>query len=135
MKNKPSAPRPLLVEADISFVTDTEIAALNAQYRRKNRPTDVLSFAQNEGEEFPHQVQEPQVFALGDIVISVEMAQRQALERGHDMTTEVAFLATHGTLHLLGYDHTTSAQRRAMWKQQEKIFADVTSDPSFRADG
>jgi probable rRNA maturation factor len=138
-ENNSPAPRPLLFEVDVSFVTDAEIAALNAQYRRKNRPTDVLSFAQSEGEEFPlapaarradgetREPPEPPVFALGDIVISVETAQRQARERGHDIITEVAFLATHGALHLLGYDHATSAQRRAMWKHQEKIFADVTS--------
>jgi probable rRNA maturation factor len=107
-------------EMDASFVDDAEIAALNTQYRGKPRPTDVLSFSQNEGEEFPTDIGAPAI-ALGDLLISIETAARQAEERHHDLATEVTFLAVHGTLHLLGYDHGTSAQRRAMWQQQEAI--------------
>lgn len=128
-------PRPLTLEATVSLMTDAEIALLNARYRRKNRPTDVLSFALGEGEQFPAvpgafspdafspkgEGPETEVFALGDIVISIETAQRQARERNHDVATEVAFLVTHGALHLLGYDHATSSQRRIMWKQQERL--------------
>ncbi len=60
--------------------------------------------------------------ALGDIVIAVETAQRQAGERAHTGQVEVLFLAIHGTLHLLGYDHQSSSQRRAMWHEQEALF-------------
>ncbi|HEX8834843.1 MAG TPA: rRNA maturation RNase YbeY, partial [Abditibacteriaceae bacterium] len=106
------------------FVDDAEIAELNGDYRNKPRPTDVLSFSQIEGEMFP-----PEAFALapdaplslGDLVISIETAERQARERHHSLETEITFLAVHGTLHLQGYDHQTSAQRRLMWKWQEEI--------------
>ena len=60
---------------------------------------------------------------LPDLVIAVETAQRQAAAQGHDLTTEIAFLAIHGALHLLGYDHVTAAGRRAMWQWQEAIGA------------
>jgi probable rRNA maturation factor len=80
----------------------------------------VLSFSQFEGEEFPFELPADSL-PLGDLVISIETAARQAAERHHSLATEIAFLAVHGTLHLLGYDHVTSAQRRAMWKQQEAI--------------
>ena len=104
----------------MSFVSDAEIAELNTLYRRKPRPTDVLSFSQTEGEELPFDLP-TNPLPLGDLVISIETAARQAAERHHSLATEVAFLAVHGTLHLLGYDHVTSSQRRAMWKQQEAI--------------
>ncbi|HEX8236851.1 MAG TPA: rRNA maturation RNase YbeY [Abditibacteriaceae bacterium] len=107
-------------EIDVSFVSDAEIAELNTLYRRKPRPTDVLSFSQTEGEELPFDLP-TNPLPLGDLVISIETAARQAAERHHSLATEVAFLAVHGTLHLLGYDHVTSSQRRAMWKQQEAI--------------
>jgi probable rRNA maturation factor len=107
-------------EIDVSFVSDAEIAELNTHYRRKPRPTDVLSFSQAEGEEIPFDLL-TNPLPLGDLVISIETAARQAAERHHSLATEVAFLAVHGTLHLLGYDHVTSSQRRAMWKQQEAI--------------
>jgi probable rRNA maturation factor len=116
----PSGATSLRSEIDVSFVSDAEIAAMNTHYRHKPRPTDVLSFSQIEGEEFPVEMLADSL-PLGDLVISIETAARQAAERHHSLTTEVAFLAVHGTLHLLGYDHVTSAQRRAMWKQQEAI--------------
>lgn len=145
----PSPPAQTLpFEVDVSFVSDQEIEVLNANYRNKPRPTDVLSFAQNEGETFPTNAStappndpnspqsidgfgmlsgfasdEMDAFSLGDIVISIETAWRQARERDHDFETEVSFLVVHGALHLLGYDHATSAQRRAMWKQQDEIVA------------
>jgi probable rRNA maturation factor len=107
-------------EIDVSFVSDAEIAEMNTHHRHKPRPTDVLSFSQLEGEAFPvEMLTDP--LPLGDLVISIETAARQAAERHHSLTTEISFLAVHGTLHLLGYDHVTSAQRRAMWKQQEAI--------------
>jgi probable rRNA maturation factor len=116
----PADARAFHSEIDVSFVSDAQIAELNTHYRHKPRPTDVLSFSQTEGEEFPFELPADPL-PLGDLVISIETAARQAAERHHSLSTEVAFLAVHGTLHLLGYDHVTSAQRRAMWKQQEAI--------------
>jgi probable rRNA maturation factor len=119
------------LEVEITFVTDTEMTALNTEYRGKPRPTDVLSFAQAEGEEFPYEASsafaEAESFSLGDIVISVDTAMRQALERNHALADEITFLVVHGTLHLIGYDHVTAAGRREMWKWQEEVLAVVRS--------
>lgn len=108
---------------------DEEIAEMNEQYRNKPRPTDVLSFAQSEGEEFPGMEMAfgVETRMLGDIVISVDTAVRQAAERHHSLQTEIEFLAVHGCLHLQGYDHQTSAQRRVMWKQQDEVIAVLQS--------
>jgi probable rRNA maturation factor len=67
---------------------------------------------------------------LGDIVISICTADRQARERGHTLATEVEFLTVHGCLHLQGYDHATAAQRRQMWKVQDEVIASLTSPSS-----
>jgi len=106
-------------------VTDAEMTELNRDYRQKNRPTDVLSFAQYEGTEFASGEGVADSLALGDIVISLETAQQQAGQLKHDLASEIAFLTVHGTLHLLGYDHHTAAQRRTMWRWQEEIVASL----------
>ena len=115
---------------DATFVCDAEMTELNALYRGKNRPTDVLSFAQSEdaqSEDDGFAFGTPEEIMWGDLVIAVETAQRQARERAHDAATEVRFLAIHGVLHLLGYDHQNSMQRRVMWRAQEKIFEFVNA--------
>jgi len=119
------------LEVDLSWVSDEEIAELNSSYRSKPKPTDVLSFSQCEdGELIPPMpgmdADSDAPVMLGDIVISIETAQRQAVELKHDLLTEVTFLAVHGTLHLCGYDHGTSSERRIMWKWQEQIVATLT---------
>lgn len=116
-------------EVGITISDDAEIAELNAQYRHKPRPTDVLSFAQNEGEDFPFdlatfatdEAADMPPRSLGDLVISWQTTVRQAREQGHSLETEIAFLTVHGTLHLLGFDHVSDAGRRAMWKWQDRI--------------
>ena len=114
---------------DLRFVSDAEMRVLNRDYRGKDKPTDVLSFALCELSDdaidmMPaYALDEP--VALGDILIAVETAHRQAQERGHDLSVEVTFLAVHGGLHLLGYDHQTSAQRRKMFALQDQIVADL----------
>jgi probable rRNA maturation factor len=109
-----------LADAEVSVLLtdDAGIAALNAQYRGRPEPTDVLSFAQREGEGA-----DPADPVLGDIVISVERAARQAEEYGHSLAREVAFLAVHGLLHLLGYDHETPADEAEMMRETEAILA------------
>ena len=119
-------------EVVVSIVSDQEIHAMNVQYRHKDKPTDVLSFAQDEGEAFPPEAFSSQPFSpdenssvsshmLGDVVISIETAQRQAIERAHSLEHEVQFLCVHGTLHLQGFDHMEARDRRRMWKQQDAV--------------
>lgn len=113
---------------DVSFVGDAEITELNAQHRGKNKPTDVLSFSQLEGEWMPFgDFADDDEILLGDVIISIEAAARQADELKHDLGHETAFLVAHGVLHLLGYDHDTSARRRAMFALQDKIVATLES--------
>ena len=112
---------------DVSFVSDEEIAQLNRDYRHKNKPTDVLSFSQLEGE-FMSGAPGDEAVPLGDLVISIETAQRQAAQLGHALEREVEFLAVHGALHLLGYDHRRAADRRVMWRWQEEIIEEMQNE-------
>jgi rRNA maturation RNase YbeY len=103
---------------ELSFIDDAEMQHLNASFRGKNKPTDVLSFCQLEGEALPFAGEE---ILLGDVLVSIETAARQAHELNHSFEHELAFLLAHGTLHLCGFDHNTSARRRVMWKTQDEI--------------
>ena len=85
----------------IAIVPDSRVRRLNRQYRRKDTPTDVLSFSSEERG------------YLGDIVIAAGVARRQAREAGHSVPTELRILALHGLLHLLGYDHERDNGRMA----------------------
>lgn len=108
-------------EAEVSliFVDDDYIQSLNAEYRGLDKSTDVLSFALNEGEEMPEEEEAEDL--LGDIVISLPTARRQAEEYGHSFQREVAYLTAHGSLHLLGYDHQTDEDRQVMRGKEEGI--------------
>lgn len=105
-------------EVSLVFVDDDYIAGLNRQYRGVDGPTDVLSFAMLEGPAMPGDEDEPM---LGDVVISLETARRQAAEYGHSFTREVAYLTVHGVLHLLGYDHGDRPGKQKMRVQEENI--------------
>lgn len=113
-------------KVDITLVDDAKIQEINNEYRNINSPTDVLSFPIIEGCE--GQIN-PEVgdydedghAMLGDIIISLETAKRQAEEYGHSFEREVAFLVTHGMLHLLGFDHEEEEQEKKMLEEQEKI--------------
>jgi probable rRNA maturation factor len=98
------------LEVAVRLTDDAAIHELNRDYRKKNKPTDVLAFAMREGEGghlHPH--------VLGDIVISVETARRQAKKRGPaGLYVELLFLASHGLCHLLGYDHRNDAEEAEM---------------------
>jgi len=110
-----------LGECELSVVLcdDVFIAGLNGTYRDKNKPTDVLSFAQREGE--CGQSDDP---ILGDVIISVETAGRQASDRGHSLAREVRVLLVHGVLHLLGYDHVEDAEALVM-EDKERVLLDL----------
>jgi len=109
-------------EVSVVLADDEYIHALNRQYRSKDCPTDVLSFALNEGEE-PTVIDGPEEVLLGDIIISVETATRQAEEYGHSLERELAYLTVHGILHLLGYDHMVEEEKQEMRQEEEHILA------------
>ena len=110
-------------ELSLRLTEDTEIQALNAKYRHKDHPTDVLAFAALEvnSPQLPAQIQLSMPLYLGDIVISVDTAIRQAQQQGHSLRVELGWLATHGLLHLLGWDHPDEESLREMLNQQENL--------------
>ncbi|GKV54327.1 endoribonuclease YbeY [Sporosarcina sp. NCCP-2222] len=112
-------------EVSVTFMDDESIREVNAEYRGKDTPTDVISFALEEmGEgEVAIVAQDDMPVVLGDIVISVETAKRQAAEYGHDETREIGFLALHGFLHLLGYDHLNEEEEKVMFGRQKEILS------------
>lgn len=111
-------------ECEVSFTfTDNEkIHVLNRDYRQVDRPTDVLSFPMTD---FDNSTGEPlanePMRSLGDIVLSLEMAEAQAEEFGHSFEREVAFLCVHSVLHLLGYDHIEEADEEEMRAAQRTV--------------
>ncbi|TCL34994.1 putative rRNA maturation factor [Anaerospora hongkongensis] len=109
-------------EVSLVFCDDAYIQNLNRDYRGKDQPTDVLSFALNEGEE-PEIVDGPAQVLLGDIIISLETAARQAEEYNHSLEREVAYLTVHGMLHLLGYDHMTEEDKAEMRLEEEHVLS------------
>ena len=113
------------LEVSVTFMTDADIQEVNATYRGKNVPTDVISFALEELTEGEVAIvpEKGMTTALGDILISVETAERQAGEYGHDFNREMGFLALHGFLHLLGYDHNTEEEEAEMFGRQKEILA------------
>ena len=111
------------VEVSVTFTDDEDIRKLNRQFRNIDRATDVLSFPlfDYSGEEDEPPVDEL-MGMLGDIVISLETAKRQAAEFGHSFEREAAFLCVHSMLHLLGYDHETGDEDEAdMRRRQSEI--------------
>ena len=107
-------------EVSITLTDNAYIHELNRQYRKIDRPKDVLSFALNEGVE-PEVKDGPAINVLGDIIISVERAQEQAADYGHSLRREMAFLTVHGMLHLLGYDHMEEAERAEMQREEKYV--------------
>lgn len=111
-----------MAEVSLMLTDDESIHEMNREYRGIDRPTDVLSFALEEGEE-EEIFGGPEENLLGDIIISVETAVRQAEEYGHSVEREMSFLALHGMLHLLGYDHMEEEERQEMRAQEKAILA------------
>lgn len=110
-------------ELSLTFVSNEAIQEINRTYRGKDAPTDVISFAMEElgeGEtEIAGSLDMPRM--LGDIIISVEKVSEQAEEYGHSFRRELGFLAVHGFLHLLGYDHMEAEEEKRMFGRQEEI--------------
>lgn len=111
-----------LDEAELSILLcdDATIRALNRRYRKKNKATDVLAFPMNEG---PGPRLESGL--LGDVVISLPTATRQAAEHDRPIIDEVTFLLAHGLLHLLGYDHGSTREERKMNARTEDLLSAV----------
>lgn len=108
-------------ELSVTFVDKEEIQTINRTYRDKDKVTDVISFALEEDEpeiDF-NDFDIPRV--LGDIIICTDVAQEQADNYGHSFERELGFLALHGFLHLLGYDHMTTEDEQQMFGRQDAI--------------
>lgn len=103
-------------EVSILLTDDAYIHELNKQYRGVDKPTDVLSFALDEGQAMPDPGEER---LLGDVVISLQAALRQGKEYGHGLERELAYLVAHGVLHLLGYDHINEDDKAVMREKEE----------------
>lgn len=112
------------VEVSITFVDNETIHELNREHRDVDRPTDVLSFSQLEGEELPA-MPEGEPILLGDIVVSLERCAEQAADYGHSYDRELGFLVAHGMLHLLGFDHQTPEDEAAMMAKTEEILGEL----------
>lgn len=109
-------------EVSVTFMTDEDIQEVNKMYRNIDAPTDVISFALEEAVEGEVEIiAEGIPTILGDIIISVPTAVRQAQDYGHSIQREIGFLALHGLLHLLGYDHMTEEDERKMFGRQKEI--------------
>lgn len=111
-------------EVSLSLIGDADMRELNRDYRGFDKPTDVLSFSQlEEGESTVEQSNaiEGEPILLGDIVISVETAKRQADDKGHDLEAELDLLVVHGMLHLLGYDDETDEGAEQMRERENNI--------------
>lgn len=104
-------------ELSVTLLGDRAIAALNAEWLQRDEPTDVIAFPLYEEGETP----------VGDIYIGIRQAGRQAVSLGVSLAEELARLAIHGTLHVLGFDHPPGADRvrSPMWREQERILASL----------
>lgn len=107
-------------EISVLFTDDRTIRRLNREYRRVDRPTDILSFGMREhrrrGDPLP-----PHPEVLGDLVISLDTVRRQARVRGVELQTELRVMLAHGLLHLLGYDHAGPVEEKRMFALQEML--------------
>ncbi|TVQ53186.1 MAG: rRNA maturation RNase YbeY [Spirulina sp. DLM2.Bin59] len=120
-----SLPAASAYELSLGFVDDAEMQQYNAQYRGIDRPTDVLAFAALE-QGFLPPLPPGEPLDLGDVIISVETAQRQAIAQGHSLEQELIWLASHGVLHLLGWDHPDELQLAAMLAKQTELIELLT---------
>ena len=112
-----------IADMSLSFVSKEEIREINRDYRGKDTPTDVISFALNDEMEDEIDIVglEDEINSLGDVIICVDIAKEQAEEYNHSFDREIGFLAVHGFLHLLGYDHMTEEDEKEMFAKQDAI--------------
>lgn len=113
-------------EVSVTFVTNEMIRGINREYRGKDQSTDVISFAMEEMGDGELEIVgslEPRI--LGDIIISLDRTKEQAADYGHSFERELGFLAVHGFLHLLGYDHMNKEDEKKMFSKQEEILSSL----------
>ena len=108
------------VNFNVIIVDNDYIHNLNRDYRGIDRETDVISFALEDDQTF-----NPEIRILGDIYISIDKAKSQSIEYNHSLLRELSFLAVHGMLHLLGYDHMNKEDEEVMFKLQEEILDEM----------
>ncbi len=114
--------KPKTLSFDLQIIKSSEMQKINFEYRKINKITDVLSFPAWD-QSFPHF--NLQFISLGDIFICQNKIEEQAYEYGHSIEREAAFLFVHGFLHLLGYDHETSAEEKEMFGLQKLILEEA----------
>jgi probable rRNA maturation factor len=118
------------IELLVRLTDDDELQQLNAQFRGKDAPTDVLSFASEEWFDGAHQgPHSPAPHHLGEIYVSMQRCAAQAAEFGHALDDELRLLVVHGVLHLLGFDHMQRDRKRSMWAAQNRAF-DLLARPN-----
>ncbi len=108
----------------VTFTNPENIQSINKEYRKIDRPTDVLSFPMFEKEELNKKIQEKDFQyqdILGDIVISIPRVEEQAKEYGHSFERELSYMLVHGFYHLMGYDHMEEEEKKEMRTKEEKI--------------
>ena len=115
-----------MLECSFIFVDNEQIREINANYRQKDAVTDVITFAIED--EMPGEIKIqgiPMPRMLGDVFISLPRTREQAERYGHSFERELSFLAVHGCLHLLGYDHMEDEEKKRMRKREEEILGDL----------
>lgn len=125
-------------EVSVSFVSNNEIKNLNKIYRNKDSVTDVLSFPLTDAEGKMEINQETGAVLLGDVVISLETAVKQAANYGHSLEREIGFLTVHSMLHLLGYDHETGQLDQRIMREKEEFVLEklgISRDTTFIVQG
>lgn len=117
-------------EIGLRLTDDSEIQTLNSQYRHQHKPTDVLAFAALEVDspQFAEIDAEDEPLYLGDIIVSVDTAHRQAIQQGHSLKTELAWLTSHGLLHLIGWDHPDENSLQRMLEKQVMLLKTLNID-------
>ncbi|MBU6229044.1 MAG: rRNA maturation RNase YbeY [Cyanobacteria bacterium REEB459] len=117
-------------ELSLRITSDRAIADLNQSFRQVKGPTDVLAFAALENPSpLAAELLQSEPLYLGDIVISLDTAERQAQDQGHSPVWEMAWLAAHGFLHLIGWDHPDPASLVAMLAKQQELLATIELYP------
>mgnify|MGYP004640063977 FL=1 len=113
----------------VTLTTPKEIRKLNAEYRNIDKETDVLSFPMFEKSEIDEivkkQIKSPVEETIGDIVISIQRVQEQAVEYGHSFERELSYMLVHGFYHLMGYDHIEEEDKKRMRPKEEKILNEL----------
>jgi len=116
-------------EVDVLLVDNEAIRILNSEFRNVDKETDVLSFPMYDGiEDIRDQRKTAGPILLGDIVISLEQAEKQGKEFEHGMEREVSYLTVHSVLHLLGYDHMQESEKKIMREKEKKIMMHMGID-------